>query len=239
MAIPRERERQLLVSLTGFPPSGVLVIGGYAVSARSIPRYSHDIDLVLDDPAVDHARTFLEQRGFRKTRDRSGFEGNYGGSWERWQRSEGGPTVDLLPRSVQDRTFRFPLPFARASRGAQVMALRGLQSGEVLLPVASVEVLLFLKFQPLRDRDIGDIACLASSGYESRVLGALARSLAAARPAAYRQRVAALEARLLADRDVGAQFLGSRIPGPRSGRDSALSAVGRLVADLKRWAPPR
>ncbi len=230
------RERDLFEGLEGLPTSGILVIGGYAVSARSIPRYSHDIDLVLERESLEGVRRFLGAQRFKKTRDREGFEQNYGGSWERWQRAAAGATVDLLPASVQDRHFQVPISFARASSGAELLTLRGIEESALRLPVASIEVLIALKLQPLRERDLGDLACLALSGYAPPKLRRLVQPLAAARPDLLRERVAALRARLIQDSAAAQQFLGSRIPGPRAGRERAVAAVGRLVADLEGWS---
>jgi hypothetical protein len=228
------RERDLFDGISGLPTTGLVVIGGYAVSARSIPRYSHDIDIVLDAEAAERLRSFLRGRGFEKTRSREGFEQNYGGSWERWQRAGGGATVDLLPSSVQDRHFQVPMPFARVARGATPLTLRGLEASELRLPVASTEVLIALKLQPLRERDLGDIACLATAGYEPRLLRGLLLPLHRAKPALFEERLAKMRARFIAAPEEAIQFLGARIPGPRPGRERAVRAIAALLAEAER-----
>lgn len=228
-----ERERALYSSLEGISSDGVVVIGGYAVSARSVPRYSHDIDLVIDEAALLPIQSFLAGRGFRRTRQRAGIEQNFGGTWERWEGSKGGPTVDLLARSVQDRDFKVPMPFERVARGAEVLPLRGLHASTVALPVASNEVLVALKLQPLRDKDMGDIACLADSGCDAALLAEIVAPIRAARPVLFGGRVERLAVRFGGDHDSAVDFLGPRIPGPRSGRERAVAAAGRLVSALR------
>lgn len=225
------RERALFDAMAGWTTEAI-VIGGYAVSTRSVPRYSVDLDLVLPRSAVPAARAELERGGLRSVAERPNLEQNYGGSWERW---EGGPqrvTIDLLVGSVTDREFRMPLPYEALVAGAELLPLRGAGAQGPRMRVASREVLIALKVQPMRPRDVGDIICLAGAGWNAADLEPLIDRLAGANPAHLKDRLAILEAALDGTDDELNRRLGPRIPGLRRPRLDAARAARRLGAEI-------
>lgn len=238
MRVPAGREAELFAVMEGFEPEGSVVIGGYAVSARTIPRYSHDLDLVVSAARADAVREFLAAKQLSRVRQRTAIEQNYGGSWERWQRGKTGPTVDLLAASVQDRAFQVPFPYERVARGAEARALRGLRESAARARVASVEVLIALKVQPMRDRDVGDLACLAGAGFDSAELRRVIQPLLQRAPALLADRIKRFDALLGADDSVAQRFLGGRIPGPPAVRRPYIRAARGLSLLLRGWARP-
>lgn len=236
MEVPRARELDLFQAVEGLPAQGLVVIGGYAVSARSIPRYSHDLDIVVDSSQAGAVSTFLETRGFRLAGRPSQIEQSFGGSWERWQRGKRGATIDVLVASVQDREFRVPFPYEWVAERAEPLNLRGLGESPVRLPMASSAMLIALKIQPLRTSDIGDIACLAMAGYDGGELRRLVRVLSRSRPALFERRLSAISKHLAADRNATVRTLGPRIAGPVARRERAARASAELCLQLTEWS---
>lgn len=236
MRVAETKERELFAVMEGFEPEGTVAIGGYAVSARTVPRYSHDLDLVADAGEAERLRKFLGSRHLKLVRRKDAIEQDFGGSWERWQRGAQGPTVDLLPRSVQDRAFKIPFLFVQVARRADLLPLRGIHASDVSIRVASVETLIALKLQPMRRRDAGDIACLAGAGFDAPALRRLVEPLVRERPVLFGERLERLEQALGPDEGAAQRFLGSRIPGPPTSRIPYIRASRGLLRLLRGWA---
>lgn len=104
----RARERALFSVLHDWPDVQAVAVGGYAASAWSFPRFSHDLDFVV---AAGHAPTLREhvkEHGLSLVMERLAIEQNYGGAWGRWEDGERNVTIDLLINSSKTGTSRCP-----------------------------------------------------------------------------------------------------------------------------------
>lgn len=230
------RENALLAAMNDWRPEATTV-GGYGASTQSIPRYSVDLDLVIKRAELESARAHLTNSKLKKVKERVEIEKNYGGSWERW---EGGPediTVDLLVDSVTDRTFKVPFSYEEIRKDAQVMDLIGIRAKGPRMLVASREVLIVLKVQPMRTRDIGDIACLAAAGWDADRLNELLARVIVAQPQLLRERLAVFATTLGDFGDDAEQRLGPRVPGPARNRIQVLKAAKKIHDEILRQIP--
>ena len=230
----RRREQALYAVLHDLPDVGAVVIGGYAASAWSFPRFSHDLDLLVPQARVTQLREHLSTHGLTMNRTRTDIEQNYGGGWERWAGGPHGTTIDLLTNSVQDRHFGIALPYAQAWRDHAVLPLRGLTRSDITLPIASKEVLLALKCQPMRAKDIGDICAIVYVGYDLRRLRALMEPLLARR-ALLANRVERLKRTLGATPEELHRSLAPRIVGFQRLRADLERSIMSYISTMERW----
>lgn len=135
------------------------------MSARSRPRFSRDFDIVVQNDSLSGIESILRGRGFIPGREFTNPDKNieFGDTTREWTLAEPPATVDVMAGGLMDRVVRMWIPYEKISRGATTEGIpnaMGLTS-EPRLPVASAEVLVGLKVQPLRDQDVVDLVSLA------------------------------------------------------------------------------
>ena len=151
--------------LSGVP--GLVLVGGYAVSARTRPRFSIDIDVVIRRESRSQVDSTLDTLDFTPGRRFVDVEAGRGEIAVRWSNRRSRATVDVMIGGIRDRGLGIWVPYEAVAQGATVEALRNMMG---LLPqpqmlVASAEVLIALKLQPLRDQDVTDIVSLSSMAH--------------------------------------------------------------------------
>jgi len=142
----------------------LVLVGGYAVSARTRPRFSIDIDVVVRRESRSQMDRTLRSLEFVPGRRFVDSEEGHGEIAVRWSHRRSKATVDLMIGGIRDRGLGIWVPYEFVARGATVEPLRNTMG---LLPqprmlVATAEVLVALKLQPLRDQDVADIISLSS-----------------------------------------------------------------------------
>lgn len=230
------REKELYEALAGWNVASAITVGGYAVSARSFTRYSHDFDALLRSDDLEAARAALSGAGLEFVKRAPRVEENYGGSFEQWTGGKTKVTVDLLVDSVQDRKFRVPLPYDLLAERAEVLPMRGVTTSQLRFPVACGEALIAMKLQPLRTRDRGDVCCLAGGPVDERHLRRVLGPLIKQRPDLLAQRLSSLADDLATEGDAQ-RLLGPRIPGPASRRAPIIRSARELVRLARSWLP--
>lgn len=232
------RERELYNALKGWNIPDAVVIGGYAASARSIPRYSHDIDLLLPRSRLPAAQAHLAAAELSLTKEFPEVEQNYGGMFQQWSGGATKVTIELLIGSVQDRRFQVPLPYALLADRAEPLLIRGVSISPLTMPVACPEALIAMKIQPLRHKDLGDICCLAHGPIDEKHLKHVMRPLLTQRQDLLSGKIAALDAALRAPQAANT-ILGPRVPGPQERRAPIIRSAMRLTATLKGFLSAR
>lgn len=228
------REGELYAALSGWNVPGTVTIGGYAASARSIPRFSHDIDFLLPASSLPAAREHLKKAKLSFMKENPEVEQNYGGTFEQWRGGATDVTVELLAESVQDRTFQVPLPYALLAERAELLPLQGMSQSPLRMPVACAEALIAMKVQPMRDKDCGDICCLANGPIDEKHLRRVVAPLLKERPELLRERLAILQADLATDAQAQ-RFLGPRVAGPASRRKPIIRSSRQLLSLVRSW----
>lgn len=232
----REREKRLYSALTDWPDTQALVVGGYAASAWSFPRFSQDLDFLVAQQDADTVRDHLEAHGLGLVDEKTQIEQNYGGSWERWEGNGRSVTIDLLVNSIQDRDFQIPTTLKELWKDRSRRPIRGISESGVELPVASKEALIALKSQPMRPRDIGDICAIAYVGYDAERLHRLLTPAIEQRNDLFQERITRLNETLGPSPDTLKRILGPRIPRFTNMQNDMMTVVGKLLMQLQRWA---
>jgi|SRR3990170_126419 len=173
----RERERACFEVLRQLPREGVVLIGGYALSAFGMTRFSVDLDLVVPSSTAGEIRKILDREGFvlEKTWDGGG---SYAGRSERWTRGASGTaiSVDLLIGGVSDRTSGASHPYRELRARAIVRRILGQDpTSEAEVLVVDRETLVALKLGVGRLVDLRDVAVLAADPVDEDAIVALLR----------------------------------------------------------------
>jgi len=212
-----------------------VVVGGYAASAWSFPRFSHDLDFIISAADAPALRDHFTINKLRLVKAHPEIEQNYGGAWERWEGGYRDVTIDLLVNSIQDRSFEIPMPLGELWKDRATRPVRGITESGIEMPVISKEALIALKCQPMRPRDIGDICTVAYTGYDAERLHELLAPVIEQKNDLFQQRVHALRKALGSTPDELQNALGPRIPGFKRIRDDMQVTVDGLLARLARW----
>jgi hypothetical protein len=230
-----EREQELYTIIDSWPDVRALVVGGYAASAWSFPRFSHDLDFLVAQDDARAIRDHLVEHDLRLVDQRPRIEQNYGGSWERWEGGEQAVTIDLLINSIQDRDFQVPTPHEELWKDRSTRRIRGVSESTVELPVISKESLIALKAQPMRARDIGDICAIAYAGYDVDRLHHLLSPVIQQKPDLFQQRVKTFKATVGDTPETLQRSLGPRIPRFSNIREDMHAVLTRLLTRFDRW----
>lgn len=232
----QEREHELYTVLQDWPNVRAVMVGGYAASAWSFPRFSHDLDFVISAADAPALRAHFTAHKLSLVKQRPEIEQNYGGAWERWEGGDRDVTIDLLVNSIQDRSFEIAFPLGELWKDRATRSVRGITESGIAMPVISKEALIALKCQPMRPRDIGDICAVAYTGYDAERLHDLLTPVIEQKTALFRERVNVLRKALGSTPDAFQQALGPRIPGFKRIRHDMQVTVDGLLARMDRWA---
>lgn len=230
------REQDLYAVLQDWPHVRAVTVGGYAASAWSFPRFSHDLDFLVAEADAPALRSHFESHHLERVKERPALEQNYGGAWERWEGGERDVTIDLLINSIQDRSFEIAMPFGELWKDHAMRPVRGVSQSGVEMPVVSKEALIALKCQPMRPRDVGDICAVAYTGYDAGRLQQLLAPVIEQRSDLFRERVDVLRQALGSTPEALHTALGPRIPGFTRIRDDMQTTIHGLLTRLDRWS---
>lgn len=231
----QNREQELYSVLADWPDIQALVIGGYAASAWSFPRFSHDLDFLVAEQDAQTIREHLLGHNLTLVDEKPQIEQNYGGSWERWEGGQKAITIDLLINSIQDRDFQIPVPIGELWKDRSLRPIRGVSESGVELQVVSKEALIALKSQPMRPRDIGDICAIAYVGYDADRLRGLLTPLIEKKHDLFQERITTLKTTLGTTPQTLQRALGPRIPRLAKIRSEMQAALTKLLMQLDRW----
>ncbi|MEK6971093.1 MAG: hypothetical protein AABW68_05430 [archaeon] len=160
----QRREKEIFDTLGAIRGHSFVVIGGYAVNAYTLPRFSVDCDIVTGNP--DHAHQIGElliRHGY--THEKTPPTAPYHGSFERYEkRIEKDFTVsmDILIGHVMDRQTDSIFSWEWIREHSAARLLRGKTIIEELkVDIIDIDALFVMKFICARATDIRDIFMLA------------------------------------------------------------------------------
>lgn len=159
------REKEIFETLKKVKPHQFAVIGGYAVNAYTLPRFSVDCDIVVKNQAVAKGIGLdLEKSGF-KSKSGKGF--SYNGKFARYEKQiekSFSVSVDILIGKVIDRQTGCIYSAQWVFDNSAIMRLRGKTITESLeLKIIDIDALIVMKFICARLTDIRDIFMLLPS----------------------------------------------------------------------------
>ncbi len=128
------REKEIFETLKKIKKRKFVVIGGYAVNAYTLPRFSIDFDIVIKDRAeLEKIERDLFSLGYDKAKSSS--EAPYHGKFERYEK-EIAPSfrvsVDILIGEVLDRQTMAKFSAEWVFDNSKIRNLRGKTIGEEL-----------------------------------------------------------------------------------------------------------
>jgi len=153
------REYEIFQTLQELNDCDFTVIGGYAVNAYALPRFSVDCDIVIKDKnELKKIEKPLLRRGYKKEADA---ELQYSGRFSRYEKKlENNFTVsvDVLIHAVADRMTGVSFSAGWIFENSDKKVLRGKTiTGELALRIIDIDALLVMKMISCRPTDIRDV----------------------------------------------------------------------------------
>src|SRR3989338_9201899 len=161
------REKEIFNTLKKIKKSNFVIIGGYAVNAYTLPRFSVDCDIVIKDrKELEKVEESLLDLGYRKEKNYSD-KVSYGGNFERYEKELGNNfkvSVDILISEVFDRQTKAKFSADWVFGNSSLRNLQGKTISEQLkLRIINVDALFVMKLISCRQTDIRDIFLLINS----------------------------------------------------------------------------
>lgn len=160
------REKEIFDTLNVIKNCEFVVIGGYAVNAYTLPRFSVDCDIVIKGQReLQKIEKLLLQIGYVKVNARD--EVPYSGKFQRYEKEIAKNfrvSMDVLIGSVLDRQSNAEFTFDWIFENSSVKALKGKTITEQLtLRIVDLDALFVMKLLCCRLTDIRDIFLLINS----------------------------------------------------------------------------
>lgn len=161
------REKEIFETLNKIKKSNFVVIGGYAVNAYTLPRFSVDCDIVIKDrKELENIEESLLELGYKKEKNYSE-EVPYEGNFERFEKELGNNfkvSVDILIGQVFDRQTKAKFSADWVFDNSASRNLQGKTISEQLkLKIVNADALFTMKLISCRQTDIRDIFLLINS----------------------------------------------------------------------------
>lgn len=159
-----EREQACLELLRKLPQKFVLV-GDYATSSFEFPRFSVDLDLVIQEKDMQEFSRVLEKEGFKLVTDTGEFAASYKGRSIRFEKKIGElpVSVDLLVGMIQARQTGTAYSLAYLWKNSETRRVIGSGAKDAAEGrVANREMLIALKINSMRFTDQRDIIALCN-----------------------------------------------------------------------------
>ncbi len=157
------RENEIFETLKSIKDNDFIVIGGYAVNAYTLPRFSVDCDIVIrNHKELKEIEKSLFKLDYKKVKNYS--ESDYHGKFERYEKeiSQGfRVSIDILINEIIDRQTKSKFSADWVFENSKSRKLRGKTINEELnLNIINLEALFVMKFISCRLTDIRDIFLL-------------------------------------------------------------------------------
>lgn len=161
------REKEIFETLKKIKKANFVVIGGYAVNAYTLPRFSVDCDIVIKDrKELESIEESLLELGYLKEKKYSE-EVPYEGNFERYEKELGKNfkvSMDILIGEVLDRQTNAKVSADWIFDNSALRNLQGKTISEQLkLRIVNTDALFTMKAISCRQTDIRDIFLLINS----------------------------------------------------------------------------
>jgi Rps23 Pro-64 3,4-dihydroxylase Tpa1-like proline 4-hydroxylase len=159
------REKEIFETLKRITKFKFVIIGGYAVNAYTLPRFSVDCDIVVKDrEELKEIEETLVNFGYVKEENNKD-KTSYYGAFLRLEKDLGENikvSIDILIKEVLDRQTNATFSADWVFDNSEIRTLRGKTITEELkLRIINLDALFVLKFVSCRLTDIRDIFMLA------------------------------------------------------------------------------
>jgi len=163
MELLQLREREVFDTLKKIKNQKFVIIGGYAVNAYTLPRFSVDCDIVTEDNVSTAKITKeLDKLNYKRAQDTD--FGPYSGDFLKYEKTIRKNFIisfDILIKNVYDRQTKAMFSAEWVFRNSALRTLRGKTITEELkLRIVNPEALVVMKFVSCRNADIRDVFML-------------------------------------------------------------------------------
>jgi len=163
MELLQLREKEVFDALKKIRNQRFAIIGGYAVNAYALPRFSVDCDIVTENKTETEKITKeLDKLGYKRAKDTN--FGPYSGDFLRYEktiRKSFTVSFDILIKNVYDRQTKAVFSAEWVFGNSAMRTLRGKTITEELkLRIVNPEALVVMKFVSCRNADIRDVFML-------------------------------------------------------------------------------
>lgn len=164
MGLLQLREKEIFEMLKALKNFEFVIIGGYAVNAYTLPRFSIDCDIVIY--GKDHLKETTMQlikRGYKKVKD---FDTKipYHGEFFRYEKiieKNIKASIDIMLNEVLDRQSKATFKASWVIANSSLRTLRGKTITEnIQLRIVNLDALLVMKISSCRNTDIRDVFML-------------------------------------------------------------------------------
>jgi hypothetical protein len=163
------REKEIFETLKRLRHLDFVLIGGYAVNAYALPRFSVDCDLVVKTKEeAEKIEKELLKLGYLENKDTEKVpKVNYHGNFKRYEKKIGMGflvSMDLLIHEVSERQTKSIFSAEWVFENSKIRILRGKTIVEELkLRIINIDALFAMKMSSCRLTDIRDIFILVSN----------------------------------------------------------------------------
>ncbi|MBI2548722.1 nucleotidyl transferase AbiEii/AbiGii toxin family protein [Candidatus Woesearchaeota archaeon] len=154
------REEEIFKTLRELEDCDFVIIGGYAVNAYTLPRFSVDCDIVIKDQnELKNIEKILLKQGYIK--EHMPEEAQYSGYFSRYEKKVENNfrvSIDILIRQVTDRMTGVTFTVEWIFENSAMRILKGKTITEMLkLRIITIDALLVMKIIACRSTDIRDV----------------------------------------------------------------------------------
>ena len=153
------REKEIFLALQALSDCNFVIIGGYAVNAYTLPRFSVDCDIVVKDKAELHKmEKILFKRGYQQVKSKVESYSGYFQRYEKKLEHQFTVSMDILIQKVTDRLTGVCFDAQWIVKNADMRSLKGKTIIEnLLVRIINVDALLVMKIISARSTDIRDV----------------------------------------------------------------------------------
>src|SRR3989344_277414 len=161
------REKEIFETLKRIKKNNFVVIGGYAVNAYTLPRFSVDCDIVIKNrKELEKIEEALLNLGYKKEKNYSD-DVPYDGNFERYEKEldkNFKVSMDILIAEVLDRQTKVKFSADWIFDNSSLRNLQGKTISEQLkIRIINADALFTMKLISCRQTDIRDIFLLINS----------------------------------------------------------------------------
>lgn len=154
------REEEIFKTLKKLKDFDLVIIGGYAVNAYALPRFSVDCDIVIkDENELRKIEKIILQIGYKK--EKFPQEPQYSGKFFRYEKkldNNFAVSMDILIGNVTDRMTKAVFTANWIFDNSSITLLKGKTIAEELkIRIINIDALLIMKTISCRSTDIRDV----------------------------------------------------------------------------------
>lgn len=165
------REKEIFHAIAELKDCDFVIIGGYAVNAYALPRFSVDCDIVIkDEVELERIEKILLSQGYSK--ECSAADCSYSGSFFRFEKYLGdniAVSIDVLIRAVTDRMTGAIFSADWVFENSKMRVLKGkTMVSEIKARIINIDALLVMKIVSCRPTDIRDVFMMLPNANDTK-----------------------------------------------------------------------